>query len=301
MKNTFKLFICAAVVSFQYSCKDNEVADISPINKEIRAIAIHNNEIWIGTSENGVYKKEGKTWINFSGPNEIASNKVMALAISEEGTVWVGTDLGISKYENGAWTTYTEADGLYSNKTYALGFDNQNNLLIGNANNRFSIFDGSTFSTIHVNQEIAGNAGHIHAVTIDSDGNIWIGSCSTGLSMFNGQFWAHAIDGRNVFVSAILCAQNGDIWVADPFGAHKLHNHNWISYNESDGLVNNYSLCFTEDQQNNIWVGSTNGLSKFNGTSWSSLNISNGAINALACDLQGNIWVGGSGLTIIAP
>ncbi len=283
-----------------YSCKDKEsiepVVEISPIDKSITAIAIHEKDVWVGTGMNGIFKKDGDSWINYTELNGLPSNQITALAISDNGVVWAGTYAGISKYECEEWITFKEENGLPINITYSLGFDNHGNLLIGNSRNSFTIYDGSSFSVT----QVSGTIGHIHTIANDSEENIWVGSCRTGLSMFDGQVWTHSIHNRNVFVNAIFITINGDIWVGDPFGAHRLSGSTWLTYNESDGLIHDYSLCFTEDLQNNIWIGTNKGLSRFNGTEF--ITHKNNSIMALACDTDGNIWVGEwDGLSIIAP
>jgi ligand-binding sensor domain-containing protein len=303
MKQTLIILAVNLLILMLYSCKDKEIIEpaeeISPFDKSITAIAIHDTDVWIGTYLNGLYKKDGDSWVNYTKLNGLVSDTINALAISDKGVVWIGTYSGISKYESKKWINYTQADGLPINSTYSLSFDNQGNLLIGNGRNRFTVFDGTNFSVTHVNQEVAGNSGHIHAIKIDLEGNKWVGSCRSGLSMFDGQTWTHSIYDRNVFARAIFLTRNGDIWVGDPFGAHRLHNNTWTTYNESNGLAGDYSLCFTEDHQNNIWIGTDKGLSRYNGSDWSTYR--NHSISALACDSDGNIWVGGNGLSILTP
>jgi ligand-binding sensor domain-containing protein len=305
MKKSLKILVLNILVIMLHSCNNKEniepiepFEDITPFDKHVTAIAIHNNSVWVGTYKNGVYEKDGDSWINYTKLDGLVSDTINALAISDSGVVWVGTCSGISKYEHEDWINYTQSDGLPTNSTYSLSFDNHGNVLIGCGRNKLIKFDGTSFSVTHVNQEVAGDGGHIHAITIDLEGNKWIGSCRSGLSMFDGQTWTHSIYGRSIFVRAIFHARNGDIWVGDSFGAHRLRDNTWTTYNESDGLMGNYSLCFTEDHHNNIWIGTTKGLSKYDGSEFSTYNHSP---TALACDSAGDIWVCGSGISIITP
>jgi ligand-binding sensor domain-containing protein len=281
-------------------CKDKEsiepVFEISLIGKSITAIAFHEKDVWIGTGGDGLFKKDGETWINYTELNGLPSNHITALAISDNGIVLVGTSMGLSKYENEQWITFTEETGFPARYIYTLYFDNHGNLLIGHGNNSYTIYNGSSFSTI----EVSGTRGHVHAIAVDSDENIWIGSCGTGLSMFDGQVWAHSIHNLTVFAMEIFISSNGDIWVGGPYGAHRFNGNTWTTYKEADGLANNYTVSFAEDHQGNIWIGTNKGLSIFNGTDFTTY--SSDIFLLLVSDNDRNIWaVDENGLSIITP
>jgi ligand-binding sensor domain-containing protein len=48
----------------------------------------------------------------FLGQDGLVCNDVRAIAIGNDGSVWIGTELGVSHFSNGQWTTYTSVDGL---------------------------------------------------------------------------------------------------------------------------------------------------------------------------------------------
>ena len=100
-----------------------------------------------------------------------------------------------------------------------------------------------------------------NALTIDAQGNIWIGTRSRGLAKFDGE--------------------------------------NWIAYNAGNsGLPDNYVWCFAFDEPGNIWIGTDGGgLAKFDGESWTVYNTRNSGlpdnnVTSLAIDEQRNLWIG---------
>jgi len=294
------IFWLVLLLPFLNSCKKDEnklVSKDEPYDKSITAIAIQGNNVWVGTSFNGIYKYDGESWIVYTESDGLVSDTITALVVNNDGILWIGTNLGISKFENQHFTNFIEPVDLFLNSIYSLACDAQNNLWIGTARNRLRKYDGANFTNFHVNPIAGGISGHIHTVAPDLNGNIWVGSCKTGLSKFDGTNWTDKINNLGVFVNALICDKDGGIWVGDYFGTHFLSNNVWTNYSVADGLADNSVLCFCLGQQNNIWIGTNDGLSKYNGTSWTKYTTENGLLNnsvtALACDQSGNVWVGG--------
>lgn len=305
-----KVFYIYMILIFPFlnSCDKEENIDVhidDPYNKHITDIAVDdNNNIWVGTFKNGLYKFDGDSWSTYKHPDDLVSDTIRAITVSNIGILWVGTNLGISKFENQNWSNLTELDGLFNNDIRSLDCDLENNILIGTRNNRLVKYDGENFTNYHVNPDESGpiEMGHIHTITHDVNGNIWVGSCISGLSKFDGTIWTDKINNLNAFVQSSICSTEGDVWIGHHSGAYKFSNENWTKYTNTDGLPSNIIKCFTIDHQNNIWVGTDSGLSKFDGLEWTNYTTDNGLtnnnINALACDQKGDIWIGtNSGLS----
>jgi len=101
-------------------------------------------------------------------------------------------------------------------------------------------------------------------ITIDNDGNKWIGTWGGGLAKFDGV--------------------------------------NWVVYNTSNsGLPENFVMTITIDNDGNKWIGTWGGgLAKFDGVNWVVYNTSNSGlpenqINAIYIDIYGNKWIGTNG------
>ena len=75
------------------------------------------NQVWVGTWDDGVYRKAGNAWTHYQDTDGLASNYVRAAA-ADAHAVWFGTEPysssnrrhgGIARYDltTGAWRTYT--------------------------------------------------------------------------------------------------------------------------------------------------------------------------------------------------
>jgi ligand-binding sensor domain-containing protein len=305
-----RLYLLVVIIfSLLVSCKDDEInEDIlkEPFDKEITVITIHDSIVWVGTMKNGLYKLEGDSWINYTKANGLLSDEITAILIDNSKTLWVGTALGMSKYENAKWIHFTTTEGLFNNYIRCLECDLDNSIWIGTNKNRITKYDGTKFTTYHVNPLASGDIGHIHTISCDLFGDIWVGSCISGLSRFDGENWFDNINDLKVFVESSTLTEDGDLWIGHFMGAYKFSGGEWTKYSEMDGLANHTILSIDADYQNNIWFGTKNGFSKFNGTTWINYTIDNDPlwefVSSIACDHKGDIWIGNSnGLKIFTP
>ena len=311
MKNIGLYVLLIIFLLLLLSCEKNEIdkeIKNEPYDKTVTSITIHDNIVWVGTLSNGLYKFNGNSWLNYTTSNGLLSNEITSLLLDNNERLWVGTKMGVSKLEDENWTNLTTDDGLFSNDIRSLDCDKENNIWIGTNRNRTTKYDGTNFTSYHVNPEASGDPGmgHIHTITCDLKGNIWIGSCISGLSKFDGVSWFDYVNDLNIFVTSSICTEDGDVWIGHIGGAYNYSDEVWTKYSEIDGLANHCILCIDIDQQSNIWVGTKKGISRFDGTSWTNYTVDNGPFNdyvsSLACDRDGSIWIGNNnGLIIFTP
>ena len=303
MRAKLSLLLVVMLLSLINGCiKDDNTpgSDVILEGLYISAIEVDNANLWVGTGGNGLFMFDGETWTGFTKEDGLICDTITALAISSNGTLWVGTSKGLSEYKDQEWTGYTETEGLYNNDIRSLECDQANNIWIGTRNNRLVKFNGETFTTYHVNPEASGpgELGHIHTVTFDQDGDAWVGSCISGLSVYDGETWSDNVNNLTVFVMNSLAVPGGDIWIGTYSGLYRLSGDNWTAFNSTGGLLSNVITCLVSDNQDYIWIGTDSGLSMYDGYEWISFTTSNDLISnnvtALGCDINGDIWVGSS-------
>ena len=54
--------------------------------------------LWFGTTAEGLYKYDGKSFIQFTSTNGLNSNSIGSILEDKNGKIWIGTDAGISVY-----------------------------------------------------------------------------------------------------------------------------------------------------------------------------------------------------------
>lgn len=55
--------------------------------------------IWFGTSDNGLYKYDGKSFGQFLVTNGLNSNNISCILEDNDGKIWIGTDAGLCRYD----------------------------------------------------------------------------------------------------------------------------------------------------------------------------------------------------------
>lgn len=93
----------------------------------------------------------------------------------------------------------------------------------------------------------------------------------------------------------------GDVWFGTQSGGVSLFNGSLFrSYTKSDGLVGNDVTCVTEDLNGNIWIGTSEGVSRFDGLEFTNFTDSSGlevnkGIYSILADVEGTLWFGSRG------
>jgi serine phosphatase RsbU (regulator of sigma subunit) len=229
-----------------------------------------NNNIWIGTSEQGVllYKASQKRFISQPAINEkitpyeqTLTKSVEALEIDQNGHLWIGTIEGLIEYDinrDQYITTYTQGDGLAGNKIKALFADSKGVLWIGASDNKgLTRLHKGVFTQVKTTGEITANC-----ITEDRDGKIWVGTDSKG----------------------ILVIGKDDI----------------KKYNVTDGLLSDHISLLYCDSQNNVYAGTNLGLNKIDQHSNKILSYTKkvgftgieAKENASYMDSRGYLWIG---------
>jgi signal transduction histidine kinase/sugar lactone lactonase YvrE len=104
----------------------------------------------------------------------LAGNSTNDIMEDTEGGIWVATNAGASRMEPNL-TTFRTTDGLFSNEPNLLALDREGRLFYTARDDGFGLFDGDKF--IHY----AGFDGS-YPLTIDSRGDLWLGSRDGGNS-----------------------------------------------------------------------------------------------------------------------
>ena len=251
------------------------------------------DEIWIGTAENGLIiiknsnlisiekQPSGQDIINLTTSDGLSSQKIKNIYDDKSGNVWIGT-------KGGGIIKFNPTEQSVSN-----------NLKKGN------------FKSYGVKQGL--NYFNVNTIFEDRESNIWIGT-ELGLNQFNGERFQlfDTNDGViNNIVWSIYCDNKNTIWLGTNDGISKLtfqkteivnglpKNFNIANYNIKDGLSSNVILSIFEDKDGNKWFGTANGgvcklpigserFTVYNQES----GLADNTVFSITQDDNGDIWMG---------
>jgi len=223
-----------------------------------------NNDLWIGTSGNGVYKYASGNFTPYTTTSGLPNNGVNALLSDHLGRIWAGTNNGLAmRAEAGYWLTFTTSTApLVHNTVRALSRDSSDRLWIGTVGG-ISVYDlNGAGNTAWISYTTANGlpVNMVTGLSLDGAGNMWASTFGGGVASFN------------------------------PI------SNTWTTF--STTLPHTQTLDITADPSGRIWTTTADGLALRQGTTWRSFRVPESALDShrladVAADVD-RTWVQGN-------
>lgn len=124
--------------------------------------------LWFGTTEDGVYRFDGKSFINFTTKDGLKDNCVFSILEDAAGNIWFGTTAGVCRYDG---TTITHIPITTPGKSslnpgvYSMLQDKSGIIWFGTANGVYR-YNGKSFSRFLENDDVI-NKEDLHLKMVD--------------------------------------------------------------------------------------------------------------------------------------
>lgn len=140
--------------------------------------------IWAGNESGGALKFDGFSFVQAFEDPDINDHQISSISEDGYGNIWFGTmDFGgLFKWDRKRLYIYSDEFGLADNNINCLTKDSEGNLIIGTPSG-LSIFDGSDFRLIHLDDNLA--ASHVTAME-PVKGGVMIGASDGSLYLLKG-------------------------------------------------------------------------------------------------------------------
>lgn len=273
----------------------------------------------------GVYRYDGKAFINFNVKDGLGSNCVRAMLEDKKGNIWFATNKGICYYDGKSIQQISKSSNVnyqlsypgsvnppIINDVYSIMQDKKGILWFGTVDG-VVCYDGKNFTNFLDNHTILNDSSltlkSVQCMTEDKKGNIWFGSgpmAFEGLCLYDGKSLKKFVPKNQKWIRKITEDKNGKLLFATRgAGAITYDGTNFYSMPQPKELSNNLFLGLFIDSKGNSWYSSdyvndnditTGGLWKFDGTSYTEFTKENGLSNTAVMyifeDRDGNIWLG---------
>jgi len=264
--------------------------------------------LWFGTTGEGVYRYDEKSFTNFTTKEGLSNNTVWSILEDKTGNIWFGTDAGICRYDGTTFTSIpisvTNGISFYppaENAVWSIMQDKSGKLWFG-TNEDVYCYDGKSITRFLDDDSIINKNGlglkRVEDILEDKNGNMWFASWDNeGICRFDGKSLTNFKPNGDASFRRILEDKNGNLWFANrPRSVYRYDGKTFTNFTDKEkGLGGvNYMV---EDKNGNIWFATGgNGVYCYDGKSFKTVTTKDGLVNndvwCVVEDRGGDIWMG---------
>ena len=219
----------------------------------------HENTLWIGTQDHGIYRLNGDEVDRFSSADGLSSNSVTGFYEDHEGDIWTATSEGIDCFRNIRVTTFSTRQGLSTNLVDSVLAARDGTIWIGNHGALGSI-RGDRLSSIQLSNGPLRR--QVTSLLEDHVGRLWVG-IEDGLYVYENGKFDPIRRSDNTAVGAVIAItedRDNNIW-AEVLGnrAKLLRIQGRIVSEELSEPRMPAAASLASDPQVGIWLGLVDG------------------------------------------
>lgn len=283
---------------------------------------------WFGSNDRGVYRYDGRTLVNFTTDDGLASNRIRGIQQDTRGNVYFTTYEGISKFDGRAFVTLEVAleapaeDEADANQ-WKLQPDDLWFVGPPDAGVVFR-YDGVTLHRLRFPATRLGDEHFermprsrfpsavyspydVYSILKDSRGHLWFGSACIGVCRYDGTGFHWFTDGTltEAPVRSILEDSKGNFWFTytghDPFEGFRPVEDFGAVQQRADGTIAQgrivEGMSVIEDDAGTIWTAAyAGGAVRHDGDRPTRFPIKDGdttiTVFAISKDNHGTLWLG---------
>lgn len=260
---------------------------IESIYHPIQSLLIANNNLWVGTMTDGLFKinkisnkeNEFKSLDHFV----VSENRIMSIIKLSDGTLMSSTENDGLFHLNADGQVIkhylankTDVKGIVANSIWCLFLDRNERIWLSYYNAGVGVYDNLYDKFNHI-ESLHNNAnslqiGSVTAITKDQSGNFWVGLDGGGIDVFNpktNQFTHINSSANKVFsgltndyIESLFIDSKQNIWAGSwnkGLFLLKKGSKNFVNYtikNTNGDLSSDNVISITEDSEGTIWFAS---------------------------------------------
>ena len=221
--------------------------------------------MWVGSVNHGLMRLANDHVEQFSSQRGLPNNRVAALFVDREGSIWAGTNAGLLRLRDAPFSTYNGEHGLSDDYVRALAESRDGSLWIGTSRG-LNQWRGSKLAAVYTSADgLPGDS--ILSLLETADGSLWAGTYVSGLMrMRNGSVVEHfdtagGLPGSNQ-IRALAQAPDGSLWIGTSRGLVHRRNGEFRLFGADQGLPREFVLSLHVARDGAVWVGTANGAAR---------------------------------------
>lgn len=271
-----------------------------PLNTVQCLLQTRDGYLWIGTG-GGLARFDGvrfATFENSSNP-ELASRSIFGLMEDSAGNLWIGHGHGAVIYRDGRFRTMFGREVTNGRRVWSFAQARDG-----------AIWAATENGLVHWNHGVKRvykrddglPTDRLRAITIATDGTVWIATTGGGLVAFDGKQFKTLTTGDglpHLAVRSVLHDATGGVWASTAGGglAHIDAARRVTRYGIAEGLPTDQLTALAYDRDGSLWIGTWGaGVVRLKNGKFTSISTEGGLageqIWSVHADRDGSIWVG---------
>ena len=191
-------------------------------------------------------------WTTIADMDSLRDVSVLAMAQSDDGALWFGTNEGgLKRYHSGQWETFTTEDGLPANRVQVISLAQDGTVWIGTPAGAAFRDAGGTWRTFAEREGLPNS--YVVDICLAADGAIWVGTRG-GVARLGLSGWLHhrSWPGMNDRGASFFALdERGQLWVGND-AIYKFEQGAWHVAHGLDDVRGRLIDLFV-DGKGNLW------------------------------------------------
>ncbi len=232
-------------------------------NISVNEIAVFENEIWIASTQDGIFKISPSDTIQLTIEDGLTSMYQKDICLDKQGNAWFISKNGIIRYDR--LTEKCEVIKSISpskvDNLKVIFSDNESNIWIGTSGSGILKYTGSFSETFSLQDGFTSD--QIMNIKNQEDGSIWFATYGAGvLGIKDGVFTSITFeDGLlNNTVWSLESVYQNSLWIGTSDGINIFKNGELYDFSLNDSLPFVRVSCIFEDNAGFVWIGTRDGI-----------------------------------------
>jgi signal transduction histidine kinase/ligand-binding sensor domain-containing protein len=212
--------------------------------------------VWIGTSNEGIYRVASGRIDRLRAEGGLSSNAVTRFFEDREGNVWVATTKGLDRLRDTRVVTFSTAEGLSADLAGSVLAAADGRVWVGNIGG-LDVIQGSRVTSVRI------PGRNVTALWEDRARRLWVGLDAELALYADGEFRrVHGLDGRTHLglVTTLTEDRDGNLWASIAGVQPRLLRIRDLAVQEEFPVQQiPYSVVLAPDSDGGIWLGLMNG------------------------------------------
>lgn len=231
-------------------------------------------DLWIGTVNHGLLRYGSHGVESLGSQRGLPNNRVAALFLDREGSLWAGTNGGLLRLRDAPFTTVNSEHGLSDDYVRTVLAARDGRIWIGTSRG-LNRWDGQHATPFTIADGLPGDS--ILSLLESHDSTLWVGTYASGLlRLRNGRvetFLTRANGLPSNQIRALAETADGSLWIGTTRGLMRWLDGELTRFGLEDGLPREFILSLYTAKDGALWVGTANGAARISGGVISTIDI----------------------------